>query len=154
MTATSANKYLAQIGTGGSGASISGLQTIDYQYHIRGGLRGINLDASGNPTPNVSEADLFSYKLDYETAGYYDGNIGKQTWNSPARRTVLTPSGGTVLRSYTYNYDAASRLKSAIYSGANGEDYSIPNMNYDRNGNITNLQRRGKITPSGGLWIT
>ena len=138
MTATSANKYLAQIGMGGSGASISGLQTIDYQYHIRGGLRGINLDASGNPTPNVSEADLFSYKLDYETAGYFDGNIGKQSWNN-----------GTAQRNYTYTYDASSRLKSAIYSGVNGEDYSIPNMNYDRNGNITNLQRRGKINPSG-----
>ncbi|TAE36585.1 MAG: hypothetical protein EAY79_11305 [Runella slithyformis] len=123
------NTYLAQIGTGGGGTSINGLQTIDYQYHIRGALRGINLDGSQNPTPNTSEGDLFSYKLDYETAGYFDGNIGKQTWHN-----------GVAQRSYQYNYDNASRLKSAIYSGVNGEDYSIPNMNYDKNGNILNLQ--------------
>jgi YD repeat-containing protein len=135
--------YLAQIGTGGGGTTINGLQTIDYQYHIRGALRGINLDGSGNPTPNTSQGDLFSYKLDYETAGFYDGNIGKQTWNSPP-----APDGG--VRSYTYAYDASSRLKSATYTGVNGEDYSIPNMSYDANGNITNLQRNGKTTPSGG----
>jgi YD repeat-containing protein len=133
INANGNNTYLAQIGTGGSGTSINGLQTIDYQYHIRGALRGINLDGSQNPNPNTAEGDLFSYKLDYETAGFYDGNIGKQTWNN-----------GTAQRNYTYNYDAASRLKSAIYTGVNGEDYSLPNMSYDANGNITNLQRRGK----------
>jgi hypothetical protein len=73
----------------------TGLQKLDFSWHIRGGLLGINLDGAGNPTPNTSEADLFSYKLDYETAGFYDGNIGKQTWqnvnsanNSPARLNV------------------------------------------------------------------
>ncbi|TAG22098.1 MAG: hypothetical protein EAZ32_03665 [Cytophagia bacterium] len=81
------NTYLAQIGTGGGGTSINGLQTIDYQYHIRGALRGINLDGSGNPTPNTSQGDLFSYKLDYETVGFYNGNIGKQSWS------VAPPSG-------------------------------------------------------------
>ena len=113
--------YVARIDPNATGgASINGLQKIDYNWHIRGALRGINLDGGQNPIPNSNEADLFSYKLDYETAGFYDGNIGKQTWNS-----------GTAQRNYTYNYDAASRLKSATYSGTNGEDYSIPNMNYD-----------------------
>jgi hypothetical protein len=50
----------------------------------------------------------------------------------------------SVLRSYTYNYDKASRLKSATFAGIGSENYSIPNMNYDKNGNITNLQRKGK----------
>ena len=126
------------------GISISGLQTIDYQYHIRGGMRGINSPQTPVGGLNTAEGDLFSYQLDYETGtpaatGYFDGNIGKQTWNN-----------GTAQRSYSYNYDAASRLKSAVYSGVNGEDYSIPNMNYDKNGNITNLQRRGRLAPPSG----
>ncbi len=133
ITANNGNTYSAQIGTGGGGASINGLQTIDYQYHIRNYLRGVNLDGNGNPNPNTAEGDLFSYKLDYESTGYYDGNIGKQIWHN-----------GVAQRSYQYNYDNASRLKSATYSGINGEDYSIANMNYDANGNILNLQRRGK----------
>jgi hypothetical protein len=80
------------------------LQSIDYQYHIRGWLKGINLDGSGNPTPNTSQGDLFSYKLEYETAGYWDGNIGRQIWHN-----------GTDSRSYSYNYDILLCLKSTIY---------------------------------------
>ena len=48
------------------------------------------------------------------------------------------------LRSYTYAYDGASRLKSAIYAGVGGENFSLPTINYDKNGNITTLQRKGK----------
>jgi hypothetical protein len=35
------------------------------------------MDASGNLTNK-----LFSMKLGYEDANYYDGNIGKQEWKS------------------------------------------------------------------------
>jgi RHS repeat-associated protein len=126
-----------------SGTPINGLQTIDYSYHIRGMLRGMNLDGSGNAVPKATEGDLFSFKLDYETAGFYDGNIGKQTWAGVS-------SSGVENRSYTYSYDPAKRLKSADYTGVNGENYSIPvsGISYDKNGNITNLQRNGK-TGSG-----
>jgi hypothetical protein len=111
-----------------SGESI--LQTVDYSYHIRGGLRGINLDASGNLTNK-----LFSMRLDYETAGFYDGNIGKQEWKS---------SLDNVTRSFTYDYDGASRIKSGNYESTKaGENYSLNNVNYDLNSNITNLSRNG-----------
>jgi RHS repeat-associated protein len=139
IDANSINKYSATINPNSSqGVSISGLQTMDFGYHIRGGLRGINLDVSGNPTPNVTEGDLFSYKLDYETAGFYDGNIGKQSWQTTANNS---PVG---VRSFTFGYDASSRLKYANYSGLSGESFGLPNINYDKNSNITNLQRNGK----------
>jgi len=134
IDANSLNSYIAQIGTGGGGNSISGLQTIDYQYHIRNWLIGINLDGNGNPNPNTNQGDLFSYKLDYETSGYFDGNIGQQTWNND-----------TAQRNYQFSYDNANRLKSATYGGINGENYSLPNLNYDKNDNITTLQRNGKV---------
>ena len=95
----------------------------------------------------TAENDLFSYKLGFETGtpaadGFYDGNIGKQSWLN--RKDSQN-------RSFTYNYDAASRFKSATYTGLGSENFSLPNMSFDKNGNITNLQRFGRITPSGGM---
>ena len=127
------NTYVA------SGTSIDGLQTIDLSYHLRGSLRGINLDNSGNAIPKSSEGDLFSYKLDYETAGFYDGNIGKQYWQGVNASNVATG-----IRDYTFTYDAAKRLTAASYTVVNGENYSIAGTTYDKNGNIKTLQRKGK----------
>jgi RHS repeat-associated protein len=140
INSISLNTYSAEINpTASQGTPISGLQTMNYAYHIRGGLRGINLDNTGNPTPKASEGDLFSYKLDYETTGFYDGNIGKQTW-----QTADKDNNPTGQRSYTFSYDASSRLKTANYAGIGNENYTMPNLSYDKNGNITALQRKGK----------
>jgi RHS repeat-associated protein len=74
-------------------------------------------------------------RLDYETAGFYDGNIGKQEWKSNI---------DNVKRSFTYSYDGASRIKTGFYASDNVvENYSLNNVNYDFNGNITNLSRNG-----------
>jgi RHS repeat-associated protein len=107
----------------------SNLQAIDYSYHIRGGLRGINLDGSGNLTNK-----LFSLKLGYEDSGFYDGNIGKQEWKS---------SIDNVSRSFTYSYDGLSRIIQGLYTGTGSENYSLNSVSYDKNGNITNLSRNG-----------
>ncbi|MFC3813337.1 DUF6443 domain-containing protein [Lacihabitans lacunae] len=118
------------------------LQTIDYAYHIRGWLKGIN------PSLNTAEGDLFSYKLDYETAGYYDGNIGKITWQSPDNPySCAKPT-----RSYTYSYDKSSRLLNATYaSNVSNENFGIAGMSYDKNGNINTLQRYGINGSAFGL---
>jgi RHS repeat-associated protein len=102
------------------------LQKIDYDYHIRGGLLGINLDANKN-TSTASEGDLFSYKLDYK----FDGNISKQSWRHSTSATE---------RSYAFNYDPTSRLTNAAYLPNNA--FSLT-LNYDANGNISTLKRRG-----------
>jgi hypothetical protein len=112
--------------------STTALQSILYSHHIRGGLKGINLDASGNLTNNI-----FSYKLDYEngTNGYFDGNISKQSWQSNIDGKE---------RDFTYTYDGASRLKSGAYNSTlAGENYALNNVSYDDNGNILNLSRNG-----------
>jgi hypothetical protein len=114
-----------------AGNNVGTLQTIDYNYHIRGDLRGINLDASGNLTNK-----LFSMKLGYEDDGnYFDGNIRKQEWKS---------SLDGLTRSYTYSYDGASRILSGLYGGGKpNENYSLNLVVYDGNSNITNLSRNG-----------
>ncbi len=88
------------------------------------------MDANNNLTNKI-----FSMRLDYETANYFDGNIGKQEWKSNIDGKK---------RSFTYTYDGASRIKSGSYESDNVvENYSLNNVNYDFNGNITNLSRNG-----------
>jgi len=141
IKAISLNSYLAKIDhpNAPQGVNINGLQTINFAWHLRGGLLGINLDNNGNAIPKTSEGDLFSYKLDYESAGFYDGNIGKQYWQSANDQNQAIG-----LRSYALNYDPLKRMTGANFAGINSENYSIPNISYDKNGNITNLQRKGK----------
>lgn len=122
-----------------------GLQVMDYRYHLRGGLLGVNLNINGDPVPKIIEGDLYAYRLDYEKAGRWDGNIGQQRWQSAD--TSGTQSG---FRTYKYSYDTAKRLKKATYSGVGAEDYSLPNINYDKNGNITFLARNGKTATNFG----
>jgi len=109
-------------------------------YHIRGGLRGLNLDANNNLT-NA----LFSMKLSFEDDGtYFDGNIRSQTWIS---------SIDNLSRTFTYRYDGSSRIKAGVYSGGKtGENYTLNNVTYDNNGNIKNLIRSGlKANNSFGI---
>jgi RHS repeat-associated protein len=113
-------------------ATSTDLYNQTYFYHIRGALKGINTDVSGNLTNN-----LFSYKLDYENGvnGLFDGNISKQSWKSNIDNKE---------RSYTFSYDGASRLKSSTYASIpTGENYSLNNVDYDLNGNIKALSRSG-----------
>jgi RHS repeat-associated protein len=113
------------------------LQSVDYQYHIRGGLRGINLNLSNNTS--IGSGDLFSMKLGYETDGYFDGNIGKQEFMN---------SVDNINRSFTYTYDGASRIISGTYAGTGSENYSLNFVTYDANGNIKTLSRSGNKSNS------
>lgn len=147
IKAINLNTYRAEIDPNAQqGQTIQGLQTMNFKHHIRGGLLGINLDNANNPTPTANEGDLFAFKLDYESAGFYDGNIGKQTWQN-INLTNNTPLG---VRSFTYTYTPNSALKSATYTGIGAENFSMSNLSYDKNGNITNLQRNGKQGESFG----
>lgn len=112
-----------------------------FKYHIRGGLRGINLDANNDLTNS-----LFSFKLTYEEGndGYFDGNIRNQYWKSNL---------DGVQRTYQYSYDAASRIIQGNYASTNTlENYTLNSVTYDLNGNIKTLSRNGyKSNNSLGL---
>jgi RHS repeat-associated protein len=126
------NGTLLNFGTLNMGkSSTTDLYVQTMKYHIRGGLKSINTDASGNLTNS-----LFSFKLRYEEDGnLYDGNIRSQEWQS---------SIDNIGRAYYYEYDAASRIKKGTYAGGQqGEKFSLNNVDYDKNGNITNLSRNG-----------
>jgi Domain of unknown function (DUF6443) len=126
-------------------------QKIDFAYNLRGYLRGINLDGSGNIPNSFVDNDLFAYKLDYETESQYDGKIGKQSWRRP---TNITSPNTTDLRTYSFNYDASNRLKSAAYqNNGNTENFSLNNVNYDKNSNITKLEKYGNVTGNFGSFM-
>jgi len=107
------------------------LQTIDYTYNVRGWLKQINNPASLG-------SDLFAYKLNYNTVNHsgtklFNGNIAETEWKTASDNT---------LRWYRYGYDDLNRISSAINNSSN---YNLTSVSYDKNGNITNLTRKGQI---------
>ena len=67
----------------------------------------------------------------------YNGNISSLSWKYGF--------GNSSWRHYQYRYDQQNRLVEADYRGPGGEDYDVPAIRYDLNGNILNLHRKGKL---------
>ena len=117
-------------GVGGK-TNQSRLQTVDYSYNVRGWLEQINNTASlGN--------DLFAFKINYNNTLHsatklYNGNISETEWRT---------KNDNQLRWYKYDYDDLNRITKAT---DNANRYSLPTVQYDKNGNITRLQRRGHL---------
>lgn len=125
------------------------LQTINYQYNIRGWLTNINdVDAIGT--------DLFSLKIHYNTSEIsgstplFNGNISETLW-----RTTNTYYNGNKARGYSYKYDALNRITSAgfkikyssssAYVDQNYGNFSLKSAAYDKNGNIERLIQSGNF---------
>ncbi len=134
------------------------LQSIDYDYNIRGWLTNIN--KSQMSLPDLG-GKLFSYKIRYnEKQGIdnpdpvlfsgknvvprYNGNIAEVDWRAvetPGVYPSLTP------KRYGYSYDKLNRLTAGYYQNPNNP-YSKENtesLGYDLNGNITNLYRTSVV---------
>jgi len=119
------------------------LETLTYDYNIRGWLTGIN-----RPFANTagSTSNWFGQTLAYDsgfTALQYNGNIAGSTWKSR--------SDG-IARAYGYSYDKVNRLVSAPFSQQNSgstnwtsdqKDFSVSNLTFDANGNIQTMNQMG-----------
>nr|WP_298793785.1 DUF6443 domain-containing protein [uncultured Allomuricauda sp.] len=107
----------------------SPLQEVDYTYNVRGWLKSINQDAN-------ADNDLFNFGINYNTVAHggtalFNGNIAETEWET---------TNDNIQRWYHYSYDALNRITDATsYNG----DYNVSNIEYDRNGNISKLQRQG-----------
>lgn len=119
-----------------------GLQKVDYSYNIRGWLKSIN---NVEDLEGIEETDLFAFKINYNTVDsesfsakpQYNGNIAEITWKTNDNKA----------RRYNYTYDKLNRLTNAVYSEPNTP--TVPNLyaeniEYDKNGNITHLDRYNK----------
>lgn len=136
------------------------LETLNYEYNIRGWLLGMNRDylKETNPSNNY-----FGFELGYDKLinkanrdflaginnGEFNGNINGMIWKS---------KGDQVRRKYDFEYDAAGRLlKGDFEQNDNGGnwgksivDYTMKmgdgnnvNTAYDNNGNIKRMQQWG-----------
>lgn len=116
------------------------LQTIKYDYNIRGWMTGINL----NPTGGLDTGKLFSYKIKYNdpvntAIKKYNGNIAEIDWiyqDEDAKR-------------YEYTYDDLNRLRKGNYKSpgqttTTDSKFYNEELTYDVNGNIKTLIRNAK----------
>ncbi|GAA4161054.1 DUF6443 domain-containing protein [Chryseobacterium ginsenosidimutans] len=142
------------------------LQSIDYNYNIRGWLTDINKDQM--PVTDLG-GKLFSYKIKYtqkdgidnpDPAQFpgknvsikYNGNIAEVDWRSVeniGNNPSLTP------KRYGYAYDKLNRLTAGYYQNPQNPNSkeNTELLDYDLNGNITNLYRTsvteyGNTTPT------
>ncbi|WP_374460323.1 DUF6443 domain-containing protein [Chryseobacterium taeanense] len=112
------------------------LQSIDYTYDVRGGLKKINDPANLN-------GKLFAYEMKstapVTASAKYNGNITEIDWRT---------SSDNVLKRYAYQYDGLSRMQKAVYSEPNASvpqnDFYNEELTYDLGGNIQTLKRNTK----------
>lgn len=126
-------------------AGSSQLETLTYDYNIRGWLTGINKTYAGTPNSSTS---WFGQTLAYDsgfTTLQYNGNIAGSTWKSK--------SDG-IARAYGYSYDKVNRLVTAPFTQQNSgstnwtvdqKDFSVSNLGYDANGNIMAMNQMGMV---------
>jgi len=135
------------------------LQSIDYTYNIRGWMTHINKDqmALGN-----LGGKLFSYSIKYNqkegienpdqvqfsgknVKAKYNGNIAEVDWR--AVETLGVNPSSTPKR-YGYAYDNLNRLTAGYYQNPNNPNSkeNTESLDYDLNGNITNLYRTSVIS--------
>ncbi|SIS63949.1 RHS repeat-associated core domain-containing protein, partial [Chryseobacterium joostei] len=130
------------------------LQSIDYAYNIRGWMTDIN-------PAQMSLSDLggklFSYKIKYnqkngttnpdtslfagkDVKPMYNGNIAEVDWRSVESLGANPPLEP---KRYGYAYDGLNRLTAGYYQNPNNpwSKEHTEAINYDLNGNITNLYR-------------
>ncbi|PQJ16574.1 RHS repeat domain-containing protein [Aureicoccus marinus] len=112
------------------------LQDINYTYNVRGWLTDIN-------NPDNKGSDLFAMRLYYDRDTHstnatplYNGNISQVMWS--------TKNTNSSKFYYFYHYDHLNRITKAQFAGGGWWDrYSLKKVEYDKNGNITKLERKG-----------
>ena len=136
------------------------LQKIDYAYNIRGWLTGINNDPTNNLVLNTTEKDLFAFKINYNTVENCTNYTGTALYNGNISETYWRSASDNVQRKYGYKYDNLNRLRESIYQKPGlTTDLTLvtnaydENIAYDKNGNITSLNRKGNGDPQIGAMV-
>ena len=140
---------LGQVETKGLHHTQAGfMQEIDYRYNIRGWLTHVN-------DPTNLGSDLFATSLFYNDVSslspldsawaQYNGNFAGVLWNG----RIGTSPADTLLRAYSYTYDATNRITGSYYGQqaqgvlAASEKMREYDYMYDLNGNIHGMKRTG-----------
>ena len=126
----------------------AGLETLTYDYNIRGWLLGMNRDyAKDNNNTNYFGFDLGYDKIDNNiignqtyTAAQYNGNIAGTVWKS---------KGDGEKRKYDFVYDNANRLLAANFN-----QYTSGTFNTSANVDFSMKMGDGSLLPDGSIDYT
>jgi hypothetical protein len=136
------------------------LETLNYDYNIRGWLLGANRDFAKT---TGSATNYFGFDLGYDknaianTAGTSLGSYATPAYNGNIEGMVWKSSGDGQIRKYDFSYDAVNRLTAAdfnqytssTFNKTAGVDFSVSNLTFDANGNILTMNQSGlKISTS------
>ena len=134
------------------------LESVSYDYNIRGWMLGANRDYAKDGNSN----NYFGFDLGYDKA--INGIVGNLTYNNPQYNgniegMVWKSKGDGEKRKYDFIYDAANRLMLADFTQYTGGsfnrnaqvDFSVKmgdgnplnNNAYDANGNIKFMSQKG-----------
>ncbi|NVJ46694.1 MAG: RHS repeat-associated core domain-containing protein [Cytophagia bacterium] len=140
------NEYdaMGQLVTKKLGDETTPLEILDYEYNVRGWLKGINTDELGDAdNGNPMSSHYFAMELFYDwgfTQNQLNGNIAGVKWKTTSSDQI---------RAYGFDYDASNRLGEAEYSQGSAWSNSLVDFStsygYDANGNITALTREGMV---------
>lgn len=151
-TTISENKYNALGQLKQKNIDAAPLDSLKYDYNIRGWMLGMNRNYVKDTT---STTNWFGFDLGYDKNSFtvnsgshtyatpqYNGNIGGLLWRS---------TGDDILRKYDFTYDATERLTGADFNQLNsnsftkaaGIDFTVSGLNYDANGNILQMNQKG-----------
>ena len=129
------------------------METLAYDYNVRGWLLGINRAyLSPGYTIPAGGGNFFGLELAYDqtisvtghsfTTGQYTGSLTGISWKS---------KGDAIDRQYNFTYDNASRMTAANFiqnsSGSSWDnsylDFTVSGLTYDYNSNIQSMNRKG-----------
>ncbi|MFT3704798.1 MAG: DUF6443 domain-containing protein [Agriterribacter sp.] len=126
---------------------VGGVDSLIYDYNIRGWLTGINKNFIAGSTTNY-----FGIELAYDkTSSVSTTTYSSTELNGTVAGTIWKSSGDGIARKYDYTYDNVNQLTTANFvqntSGTTWDngyiDFSARNISYDANGNITNMSQKG-----------
>jgi hypothetical protein len=124
------------------------IDSLVYDYNVRGWLLGINRNYVGGTTTHY-----FGMELGYDKQASMIGTTtyAAQQFNGNITGTVWKSAGDGVGRKYDFTYDDVNRLTAANFnqntSGVSWDngyiDFSTTNLGYDANGNIMSMNQKG-----------
>ena len=144
----------------GPSSTAAPLETMTYDYNVRGWLLGANRDFAKTPG---STTNYFGFDLGYDkTALFADGSYGAAQYNGNITGSVWKSKGDGETRKYDYSYDNVNRLMGAVFmqyatgTGFNTPadiDFSVSGLSYDANGNIMTMNQKGILSTGGSDFI-
>lgn len=121
----------------------SALDSLVYDYNIRGWLTGINKNYVNTDNSSINKfGEVLSYNIGFDVP-QYGGNIAGIRWKG---------WNDKVARAYGYSYDNLNQLVNADFNQQNTAgaawtkdkaDFTVSGLVYDPNGNITAMSQQG-----------